>query len=901
MGNSLSKRKTSMVLYCIEEALGRYIVENENSVKCNENGFDDIKIQDVIEKSYLDDIFQLVIKATKETSEEIFIKRLYQLAHDLNLFEIRNAIAHPNRTFLDVYWYRVAAIAADPVFEKIGIKNIKAVLYSAEKGIIEEPPEGWEKKYNWDIPNNLPVKFESDITGLIGRNRELLELEAKISSPRIHTAAIIAPGGYGKTALVLDLLKNIISTPNSTKWIDAVAYITLKTEAWKEGQFIKLDSVSEMAAVEQQIAEQIGVIFDEYIDDLDQAINEFSNKRIIICIDNLETILRDNDVLFHNFVDRLPRDWKVIVTSRVVITNAFIYPLTELKEKPAIHLARLYNKNKGGDELPQEKYVSLANDCYFNPLAIKMTLDLYFSGKEIPASINQAKGNIAYFSFNNLIESLSEDALKVLELIFIESESSRKLICEIFDISADQAASAINELSRTSLINRSSSNDNESYEINGSIKDLLIINPKCIEIRTEIQGKLNKQKTVSKEIDIQQKASNLQKWHFQYIPQEIDHGLKILMKDFSRIRFSKNINKVKVSSVYAKFKHSEEHYKNDYIFLRSFAKLLEAMQLFSQAEDFYLKAIDASNDMVTLYLVARFYFENKCDYETSLSMYTKLINKMEDVNKNSVVLPFYDSIYQGYFLSYLYTGNYQPVIDYTTKWKDEMVFRSLFGTYRASAYKRKVEAFANTDTEITVSCLNSAIKILDDVFRTDGYSQASCNQGFKVIEEICYCLSRPDYIRNFETKCLEFLVFCDKHLVDIIETSRCRNIGDIRSTANTLKEISIKNNPFLRKRQWKSYGASDFKNAINCDELTKHYDLVSVQRVAYIQKGGRARYLFAEGDKAQESFIHFSTVKNCDWNDWLQIQEGTKIAVLDFELQENKSAMTVKECYLVNI
>lgn len=899
MENSLSKRKTSMVLYCIEEALGRYIFENEHSVTCNQNGFDDVNIQDVIEKAYLDDIFQLVIKATKETSEEKAIKRLYQLAHDLNLFEIRNAIAHPNRSFLDVYWYRVAAIAADPVFENIGIKDIKAVLYSAEKGIIEEPPEGWDKKYNWDIPNNLPVKFESDITGLIGRNKELSDLKEKISSPRTNTAAIIAPGGYGKTALVLDLLKEIVTTPDSTKWVDAVSYITLKTETWRKDRFIKLDAASEMKAVEQQIAEQLGVIFDEYIDDLDQAIAEFSNKRIIVCIDNLETILRDDDVLFHNFVDRLPRDWKVIVTSRVVITNAFIYPLLELKEKPAIHLARLYNRNRGGDELPQEKYAKLATDCYFNPLAIKMTLDLYVSGKEIPVSINEAKSNIASFSFSNLIESLSDDALKVLELIFIESETSRKLICEILEISADEAASAINELSRTSLINRSSANVNESYEINGSIKDLLIINSKCLEIRADIQSKLNKQKTVSKEIDIQQKASNLPEWNFQYIPPEANHGLKILMKDFAKIRFTKNTNKEKVSSVYAKFKLNEEHYKNDHIFLRSYAKLLETMQLISQAKNFYLKAMDVSGDMVTSYLVARFYFEQG-DFNKSLSMYSSLVDKMHEIAKDSSFVFFYDSIYQGYFLSHLYKGEYQPVIDYTKKWKDEVIFRSLFGTYRASAYKRKVESIVNNDVKTTVSCLNSATKILDDVFRTDGYSQASCNQGFKIIEEICYCLNRVDYYRDYESESLGFLEFCDKHLVDIGESSKNRNASDTRLIANSLKEIPIAGNPFSIKRHWKSYASSDFKNVVDIDELTKPYELISIKRIANNPKGGRTNFMFGECDQAQEYFIHFDTAKNCNWNDWLQIQVGTKVAVLDSELKVGKSAKNVKECYLVN-
>ena len=901
MDRAIAKRKTSMVLYSIEESLGKYIVDHENSVACEEYGFKDIKIQDTIEQAYLDDIFQLVIKATKSTPEESAIKRLYQLSHDLNLFEVRNVIAHPNRTFLDVYWYRVAAIAADPVFESLGLKDIKAVLYSAEKGTLEDPPEDWSKKYNWDIPNNLPIKFESDITGLIGRNKDLKELKEKIFSPRTNTAAIIAPGGYGKTALVLDLLKSIVTTPESTKWVDAVSYISLKTETWDKDRFVKLDSASEIKAIEQLIAEQLGLIFDEYIDDIDQAIEEFSDKRVIICIDNLETILRDDDALFHSFVGRLPRDWKVIVTSRVVITDAFIYSLLELKEKEAIHLARLYNRNSGGDELPQEKYTKIARSCYSNPLAIKMTLDLYISGKEIPDSINEAKSNISYFSFSNLVESLSNDALRVLELIFIEPESSRKLICEILDLNADEAVSAINELSRTSLINRSSMLDNESYEINGSIKELLIINPKCLEVRAEIQDRLNKQKTVSKEIDIQQKASNLPKWHFQYIPSNAGHGLKILMKDFSKIRFSKNTNKQKISSVYAKFKNSEEHYKNDYLFIRSYAKILSSLQLVTEAKKYYLKALELkSDDMVTKYLFARFYFEQS-DFDNSLLLYRSLVDEIGskefDVNNEA----FFDSIYQGFFLSYLYKGEYQPVIDYTIKWKEKNNLRSLFGTYRASAYKRKIESIPNNDVESTLSCLNSATKILDDVFRADGYSQASCTQGYKIIEEISYYLSREVFTQSHQQECSQLLVFCDKYLVDIVDTSRSLTTDDVKSIANSLSEINLTKNPFKNRKFWRMYAVFNSHNALELNEIVKPHVLVSIKRIANNKKGGgRTNFLFAEDNTPEEYFIHFETVKNCNWSDWLTLQIGTKLAVVDSCIESGKSAKTTKECYLVN-
>ncbi|PMJ39212.1 hypothetical protein BCU24_19680 [Vibrio cyclitrophicus] len=887
-----------MLLFCLEEALGKYVNENEHSVTVANENLKNFNVQDAIEKSYLNDIFQLVLKTTTGTPQENSVKHLYKLSHDLCIFEVRNAIAHPNRPFLDVYWYRVATLAADPALEALGIKEPKSALYSAENGIISEPPEGWDKKYLWNIPNNLPHKFESDITGLIGRNRELDDLKKKLSSPRVHTAAIVAPGGYGKTALALDLLKQLVSASDSTNWLDAVTYVTLKTKTWLDDKFVDLQAIDEISKVEQNIAEQLGVIFDEYIDNIEQAIESFGDKRILICIDNLETIIRDNDNEFQALIEKLPREWKVIVTSRVTITNSYIYSLQELNEKNAIHLARLYNRNKGGAELPNEKYVALSKQCHFNPLAIKMTLDLYLTGKQLPDSIVEAKSNIASFSFSNLIDSLSENALKTLELVFSKSDCTRKLICEILNISTDIAAESVNELSRTSLLNRIPDKDKESYEINGSIKELLIINHKCIAIREHIQAKLIKQKNILNQIDIDQRASNFPKWHIQYLPLKIDPGLKIILADFVKFRFAKNVNKEKLSRVYAALSQNEEHYNDNYLFLRSYARVCESLQLLSQSEKLYKKALILTSDMTTKYMVARYYFEIS-NFTKSIEIYDDLVNEVRSQTFNPENETFYDTIYQGYFLSHLYSGNYELILEYTKNWKKELEFSALFGTYRASAYKRKIEATNNNDLKKIIDCFNSATQILDDIYRNDGYSQASASQGFKVIEELVYFYKYEQNCNYDRERCLQFLEFCDKHLVDIVETSRSRSTEDLKLVVRELSKISISNNPFFVKNNWKFYSSHSYKNAISKIDLDPSHRLVTINRFAENKNGCRTNFLFANDIEHEEYFVHFESLKNCNWNDWLQLSHNEVLGVEKSSKVKGKTALNVEICYII--
>ena len=276
-----------------------------------------------------------------------------------------------------------------------------------------------------------------------------------------------------------------------------------------------------------------------------------------------------------------------------------------------------------------------------------------------------------------------------------------------------------------------------------------------------------------------------------------------------------------------------------------------------------------------------------------------LITEIEKHDVDEEKLPFYNTLYQGFFLSYLYKGEYEPVINYTKKWKENKSFRSLFGTYRASAFKRKTETLANVDIQETVNCLNSATKILDDVFRNEGYSQASAQQGYKVIEQIFYCLNRDVYCRSHPAFAKQFLDFCDKHLVNIVDSIKNRNTEDIISVAAHLSEVQIKDNPFSKKRFWKSYTKSIPKNAVEASDVNEPYELLKVVRIANNQKGGRTNFLFAEDARQTEYFVHFDTVENLDWNDWLSVQVGANLAAVDFNDVKGKSAKNVNRALFV--
>src|ERR1035441_5692351 len=65
---------------------------------------------------------------------------------------------------------------------------------------------------------------------------------------------------------------------------------------------------------------------------------EMASRRVLLCIDNLETLLRDHPQEFEDFVQALPHEWRVIVTSRVSVNGANVIALGPIRREGAVKL-----------------------------------------------------------------------------------------------------------------------------------------------------------------------------------------------------------------------------------------------------------------------------------------------------------------------------------------------------------------------------------------------------------------------------------------------------------------------------------------------------------------------------------------------------------------------------------
>jgi hypothetical protein len=874
-----NKRKTTMVLYQLEESLGQYVIEQKplrenlpnstvgNILDREKKLNEELSIEELIASTYLSEIFYFALEITKETSTYEYLKQLQQMFKDYDVPTIRNSISHPNRIFLDEYWYKIATIASSRIIDIIGLKDVKEALVSAESNNIIDPPSEWLDEMTKSlIVNNLPRKFEHSITHLIGRKNEEKDLLKSLQNLRIPTTAIVAAGGIGKTALVLDILGRLIYDSDATEWCDGIIFIDMKIEKLTQNGICPLEAIETIDEVRENIRVEINDIFSDTVENVKDIYEKYADKKLLIFIDNLETLIRDEHEAFEEFSFSLPPSWRLLVTSRLAISSAKTIALKNLKKSAAIDLSRRYANSRGINNLETSDFEHIVTSCHFNPLAIKLTLDLYVSGEELPKSIDQSSSMVAEFSYTNLINKLSKESVEILEALFLQPNIDRSELHDILGLSLDSIALGIQELSRTSLIVRKNNSDIELFMLSSSIKELLLISPRNIEVRANIQSQLSKNKEIINEISRIQEQKGISEYNEFYIPTTINDNLKLAIKDLNASFYNHKLkldNASTLKNTFNKLKHS---CKKESIYYRSLARLHRGLGDSSESLNLLQKSLEIEDtDIMSKYLFADISFREKKDYEKSEEMYLSIIDTKFALDNRH----FATKVLNGYFLSLLYQHKYKDVLSKTEKWEkqDDTMIKSILGTFRASAWRRKLESLG--DGSEYAETINKSIDVFNKLFEYIGYPKNACIQVIKLIDDIEYRIEKNIYNNTIKSKWINFIFKHNDEIIKVLPSYSKNN-----ELIKKLGKIKIKDNPFSNQKL-----TYNFKNTVNKEEISEEYIMVNVSTIPPVKYSRYPNYLFAQDNAKRNYIIHFSTLKEQSWDDWLKIQVDVKLAI----------------------
>ena len=239
--------------------------------------------------------------------------------------------------------------------------------------------------------HNLPVSRSS----FVGREREILEVEAKLATSRLLT--LTGPGGSGKTRLALQVARGLIETYPDGVWL------------------VELAPVSEEALVPKAVAEALKVP-ERPAEPLSDTLAEvLRDRQLLLVLDNCEHLLEAAALLVDALLDSCPRV-RILATGREALgVEGEIrwpvppLPVPEPQVTPSPEEMEGYESMRLFVERARERDTTFSSSPHNAACVAEICRRL----EGIPLAIELAAARVETLSIEQISERL-EDSLKLL-------------------------------------------------------------------------------------------------------------------------------------------------------------------------------------------------------------------------------------------------------------------------------------------------------------------------------------------------------------------------------------------------------------------------------------------------------------------------------------------------------
>lgn len=334
-----------------------------------------------------------------------------------------------------------------------------------------DPTVSYEAYVEDPVLHNLPAP-EFDETGFIGRAGERAELRELLVQKRYPVITVLGEGGNGKTALAVQVLYDLIDSPNPP--FEIVLWTSLKAERLT-GQGV--EEVSARARNLLGMTHQLGeAIADDFTGSLDELAEVLQGTEALVVVDNLESASAE-EVL--RLVDRLPKETTFLLTSRVGLGQLERrLPLGTLSPHAAEQLFRKFarRRNQGHlASLSRQKLNRHLEALRYSPLAIRWYIEAIDAGAQ-PEDLLRDQSQLLRFCMETIHKDLSANATLLLSALFAaEAPVTVNELAILTELSTDELRMGIHELQRRSFVNVEASSDGvaQIYQLAASTRDYL--------------------------------------------------------------------------------------------------------------------------------------------------------------------------------------------------------------------------------------------------------------------------------------------------------------------------------------------------------------------------------------------------------------------------------------------
>ncbi|MEU0267496.1 NB-ARC domain-containing protein [Nocardioides sp. NPDC006303] len=294
--------------------------------------------------------------------------------------------------------------------------------------------------------HNLPVP-DFDETGFFGRQAELRRIMKAIKGA-YPVVSILGDGGIGKTSIALKAAYELLEDP--TQPFDAFVWVTAKATILTPNEIRRINGAIEtsLGLIGTAALELSGV---EAMDPIAEVLAYMENFRILLLLDNLETVL---DGRLREFLLELPMGSKVIVTSRIGLGIENPVQLAPLTDDESTRLLRALARIRDVRQLVslgQSSIESLARKMAGHPAYIRWFVAGVQAGKR-PEDLLGNNELLLDYCMSNVYDYLSDDATSALRSMQVLAGAKNQAeLAFLNDFTASQTQSALLELLTTNF------------------------------------------------------------------------------------------------------------------------------------------------------------------------------------------------------------------------------------------------------------------------------------------------------------------------------------------------------------------------------------------------------------------------------------------------------------------
>ena len=882
MDLDILKDKTGFVLNRLERALHSYTLENRKNANRSAKGGTTYTSDDPEEELYFKKVFEEFCACLETDDQQKKGNALLKSATENELFRIRNACQHVGRPYMPCYWYRVASIATHPLLVELGITDPIEAVKSAEEGTFDQVEHEWFLAYDLSVPNNLPDNADYDVTTFIGRREEQKELKKALLNPRTMTVSVTAPGGAGKTALAINVLRELAGDSTVVDTLDGIIFCTFKEEELTSSGVRAIEKHNKPKEVEWVLLQSANTVLETSYETLEEVVLAEMDKKFIILVDNAEGLIHEHESLLKDLESRLPSTWKLLFTSRINYEGGPAIPLKPMRDRDALHLARSYSK-KRQVTLEEDQLGRLTEQCSFNPLAIKLSIDTIMAGGSITEAVSATNEKIAEYSFKNLMDALTSSDIQIFELINNGSLPTKTYICETLGLSEDEVQVSLRKLKQSSLLEQKITEEDENiWLVSEGVKLYASTNIRNIEERTTVNQLLHKQADKENALDAADRDQDFPPWHMHHVPSTLTIGLRALLSEtkpfaghIGKVRPNKHLM-AKLPTLFTKFNDKKSLHKESPDFWLGFANIARCLEL-ADAKTYFENALDLDNNSLKIRIGFVKYLHEQRQYLDGAELALKsieLANSLGPLERKEEAISIL--LYELLSLK-LKAREFDFIDSYTKNWKAlEGRSRITSGTLRAAALKRQSEPYQN-DPDAALPLLRRACGILGQVIAWGGIEHLQAKEFFLIAKEFSrhswHSLSSQETIGH----AIYILNFCDEHLEDAACELRHQQAAKINQEELIAKLSRMQidtNNPFQRDK-WRLFLMRD-EVGLELEEAAERYELGTVVAVEKKDSG----FVFVEDDQGKSYFLHSSKIHpHDDSSAWNALQKGHLVAI----------------------